>query len=72
MRVYFENAQMTSQRDTNKEVPYEPQVISVTDVDVLHALLTNQSTHAQINRIYLFYAFFKLASTRDVIRASVL
>lgn len=63
---------MASQRGTNKEVRYEPQVFRVTDVDVLHALLTNQSTHAQTSRINLCYAFFKLAWTRDVIRASVL
>ena len=39
MRVYPENARMTWQRGTNKEVRYLPQVISVTDVHVLHALL---------------------------------
>ena len=32
MRLYSDNAQMTSKRGENKEVRYEPQASSVTDV----------------------------------------
>ena len=32
VRVYSDNAQMTSKRGKNKEVRYEPQATSVTDV----------------------------------------
>ena len=32
VRVYLNNEQMTSKRDKNKEVRYEPQASSVTDV----------------------------------------
>ena len=32
VRLYFDNAQMTSKRGENKEVRYEPQASSVTDV----------------------------------------
>ena len=46
VRLYSDNAQMTSKRGGNKGVRYEPQASSVTDVltDVLCALSENRPT----------------------------
>ena len=58
MRVYSDNAQMTSKRGVNKEVRYEPQASSVTDVlsprfDVFCALSE-------------FYTLFGYGSVRNI------
>ena len=45
--LYSDNAQMTSKRGENKEVRYEPQASSVTDVRY-------QGTEPRQNGIYLF------------------
>ena len=53
VRVYSDNARMTSERDKNK-VHYEPRANSMADVDTMRF----QSTHAWLNGFYLFYTFF--------------
>ena len=56
VRLYSDNAQMTSKHAKNKEVRYEPQASSVTDVlnHVLTSAVHYQSTDPRQNEIYLF------------------
>ena len=61
VRVYSDDAQMTSKHGKNKEVGYEPQASSVTVCCSYHVLTSSvryQSTHAPLNGIYLFYTLF--------------
>ena len=62
-------AQVTSNGSKNKEARYEPYAISVTigiTTGVLTSSLRYQSTHAQLNGIYLFIHSFDIGYPRKI------
>ena len=65
MRVFFDNAQMTSTRGKNKEVRYDLQASSVLrSHQVLTSSVHYQSTHARSDGIYLYIVMIWVISLK--------